>query len=250
MSVNDPQLQKLFKKAYPKQKPPRDRNPKGADQYLSKLDPDRYQVFRETMLPNGEIFAVFLLTSIVLLSATLPISWDLFVLFSAFLIIFAVLFRLGLHLYHFFIYRGSIQRLPFSIIGWPTLVNRRTVDAALVWHHATIQIKLNNANSTHISSLHAALKIFFKKAKKKFYTPDVFGLDPRREWKIIPEQTDFTQITAEGSSNSEVIGQIYRLMRGNLTMLQKKFPGLIQEVKLSYSDRYQEVAIDIPTSAA
>ena len=250
MSANDPQLKKLFKKAFPKKKPERVRNPKGADQYLSKLDPDRYLVFREILLPNGEIFAAFLLASVLIISSAFFISMDAFALSLAIIIILMAFFRLALHLYHFFIYRGSIARLPFPVNGWAVAVNRRTIISGLVWHSATVQIKLNNPSPTQYRSIEAALHIFFKKAQKKFYTPDIFGLDPRREWEIIREQTTADQITAGGSSNPEVIGTIYLLMRGNLTMLQKKFPGLIESVNLTYSDSYQEVDIDIPTSAA
>jgi hypothetical protein len=250
MSQQDPQLRRLFRKAFPKEKPPVDKNPKGTSQFLSKLDPDRYKVFKETLLPNGEIFAVLMLVAIVIIGGTLPVGWDLTILSMTIMILILVFLWLGLHLYHFFIYRGSINRLPFPVIGWERLVNRRTIEYGLVWHHVTIQVKLNNASNGQISAIKAALYIFFKKAKKKFYTPDIFGLDPRREWEIMPEQTDFTQITASGSSNPEVVGQIYRLMRGNLTMLQNKFPGLIQEVNLSITDKYQQVAIDIPVSAA
>lgn len=250
MSVNDPQLKKLFKKAYPKQKPERVKNPKGSDQYLSKLDPDRYQVFREILLPNGEIHAVFFLVAIVIVSGIFFISLDAFGLALGIIIILMAFFRLGLHLYHYFIYRGSVARLPFPVSGWAVAVNRRTIISGLVWHNATLQIKLNNPTSTQYSSIQAALNIFMKKAKKKFYTPDVFGLDPRHDWEIIPEKTNADQITVGGSSNPEVIGTIYLLMRGNLTMLQKKFPGLIESVSLTYSDSYQEVDIDIPISAA
>lgn len=250
MSQQDPQLRRLFRKAFPKQKPPVDKNPKGIAPFLPKLDPDRYQVFKEILIPSGEIFTGLVLTAVVVIGATLPAGWDLTVLSLTLIILVLVFLKLGSHLYHYFIYRGSIYRLPFPVIGWERLVNRRTIEYGLVWHQVTIQIKLNNATSDQISAVKAALYIFFRKAQKKFYTPDVFGLDPRRDWELVPNQTDYTQITASGSSNPEVIGQIYRLMRGNLTMLQKKFPGFIQEINLSITDQYQEVAIDIPISAA
>ncbi|MGL5830520.1 MAG: hypothetical protein ACRCZE_00030 [Candidatus Altimarinota bacterium] len=257
MSQNDPQLKKLFKKAFPKQKPPARRNPKGSTQFHSKLDPDRYIVFREILLPNGEISAVFILFSVIILVTAFTIDWDYFVLFAALLILLMAFFRLGVHLYHYFIYRGSINRLPFPVLGWSNLVNRPSIEWGLAWHTVTIKIDLNTNDPQKLSAIRAALKIFFRKANKKFYTrdtsaPDAPSIDPRNDWEITSENLspDLPHIISSGSSNPEVIGQIYRLMRGNLYMLQNKFPGLIQGVHLSITDQYQQIDIDIPTSAA
>src|SRR5690606_1429959 len=97
----------------------------------------------------------------------------------ALMIILMVFFRMGLHLYHFFIYRGSIDRLPFAVNGWSSLVNRKTIEWQLVWHTVTIKIDLGSDNPREAHAVQAALQIFFRKAKKKFYTPEILGIDPR-----------------------------------------------------------------------
>lgn len=145
-----------------------------------------------------------------------------------------------------------MSRLPFTVTGWDHLVNRSSIEYDLVWHTATIRVNLGSADSTQIKAIEAALKIFSNKANKKFYTRDTSAsdaptFDPRNDWQIKSDHNSI--ISAEGSSNPEVIGQIYKLLHGNFTMLQKKFPGLIKAVELSYSDQYQQVDIDIPISA-
>ena len=249
MSESDPQIRRLLKKAFPIKKPDL-RNREGICKTDPSLDPDRYEVYKNIIIPDDVIFAVEVVTGIALIGVAWGTGWSTFlIIFGLFIITIAVK-NILMRLHHKLFFQNWRKRIPFGITGWDALVNRNIIDRDLCWSHTTIKIALRNASDMQYKTVLAALKIFCEKADKKFYTRDMDAddaptFDKRDHWKIkeIPHESNKNTL-AEGSANPEVIGQIFWLINGNLFMLNEKFPGMIENVFLTTSNKYDEVDID------
>ncbi len=249
MPESDPQIRRLLKKAFPVKKPDL-RNCEGVSKTDPSLDPDRYEVYKNIIIPDDTIFAVEVVTGIALIGVAWGTGWNTaLIIFGLFVITIAIK-NILMQLHHKLFFQNWRKRIPFGITGWDALVNRNIISRDLCWSDTTIKIALRNASDMQYKTVLAALKIFCDKADKKFYTRDMDAddaptFDKREHWKIkeIPQESNKCA-RAEGSANPEVIGQIFWLINGNLFMLNEKFPGIIENIFLTTTARYHEVDID------
>ncbi len=249
MPESDPQIRRLLKKAFPVKKPIL-RNREGVSKTDPTLDPDRYEVYKNIIIPDDAIFAVEVVIGIGLIGVALSTGWSTsLMIFGLFVITIAVK-NILIRLHHKLFFQNWRKRIPFGITGWDALVNRNIIDRDLCWSGTTIKIALRNVSEMQYKTVIAALKIFCDKADKKFYTRDTDAddaptFDKRERWKIkeTPHES-YKYAIAEGSANPEVIGQIFWLINGNIFMLNEKFPGIIENIFLSTTDKYDEVDID------
>jgi len=206
------------------------------------LNPDRYAVFKATLIPNDSFFAYTLVALIAAAGFLSGEKWSTYLLVGGIFVGLIVLKWLIQHAIHLLFFRGWREKIGYQIDGWENLVNRNILSDSLCWAKVTIEVFLNGNDENQFMGVKTYLKTFCDKTKKAFYSrdlDDVFGFDPRDNWEIEKNPDgDFKKLTAKGSANAEVIGKIYKLLKVNLPYLNRKYQNPVQKVLITVDDHY------------